>query len=1025
MKHFSILRRALLLGALATGGLTARAQTGGVGIGTTAPDASAALDIVSSSKGALLPRVADATAIANPATGLVVFQTGGTPGFYYYVGGQWQQIATAAGAAVTASNGLTKTGQTIGLGGQLNAPTTIAQAGNNLALTGGSVGIGTGAPQTTLDVSGDFRVSAGTVNSSLGTTGSANANFSGALGQSFTLPVAATITSIRLVAGGASFSTTFQIHNGAGPSGATLLPAPQPIAFVANSPTTAVLTTPLSVPAGVYTIFLNTGSGSNNLRYFNGGENYTGGSVYSGSSAYAPLDLEFAVTYTSGTATSALAVNANGNVGIGTTGAPGQKLDVTGGSIRIGTSGNGLIFPDGTTQTTAATPAAATTAGNGLTKTGNTIALGGTALAAATDVPLAGNNLTFSGTSGNVGIGTTTPGARLEVNNDFRVSATSTAAQQLSQSSTPDNTNTYAFPNPGQSFAMPTAGTITSIFFANGSAGSYGTLTIYQGNGTGGPVLASQSVFVSGFSSSGMALATPLAVPAGQYTFTVTGVSFGYSFSYNAANPYAGGTAYSGATAMPGADLGFTIFYNGAGGTTTTLAATSGGKVGIGTATPAEALDVTGGNLKISTTGRGLIFPDGTTQTTAATPAAVVTAGNGLTRTGNNVALGGTALTAPTDVPLAGQNLTFSGAAGGVGIGTTAPDASAKLEVSSTSQGFLPPRLTSAQRAAIASPAAGLMVYQANGTRGIYYYDGTAWINLTNGRTPDANGSTTPPLPPNGGVVTTLAGTAGSYGSANGTGAAARFNNPYGVAVDAAGTVYVADQNNHTIRKITPAGVVSTLAGTAGPYGSADGTGAAARFNYPTGVAVDAAGVVYVADESNNTIRKITPAGVVSTLAGTSGIGGGSADGTGAAARFDTPIGVAVDASGTVYVGERNNHTIRKITPAGVVSTLAGTSGIGGGSADGTGAAARFNAPIGVAVDASGTVYVADLGNSTIRKITAAGVVSTLAGTAGLDGSANGTGAAARFSYPTGVAVDVAGTVYVADQSNQTIRVIK
>ncbi|MBF9222528.1 hypothetical protein I2H31_15600, partial [Hymenobacter sp. BT662] len=164
---------------------------------------------------------------------------------------------------------------------------------------------------------------------------------------------------------------------------------------------------------------------------------------------------------------------------------------------------------------------------------------------------------------------------------------------------------------------------------------------------------------------------------------------------------------------------------------------------------------------------------------------------------------------------------------GGVRIGTAgAPDASAVLDVVSTTQGFLPPRLTSAQRAAIASPAAGLMVYQTNGTRGIYYYDGTAWVNLTDGKVPDANGLTGPP-PPNGGVVSTLAGAAGLDGSADGTGAAARFYYPAGVAVDAAGTVYVADQFNRTIRKTTAAGVVSTLAGLAGASGSADGTGAA------------------------------------------------------------------------------------------------------------------------------------------------------------------------------------------------------
>ena len=269
------------------------------------------------------------------------------------------------------------------------------------------------------------------------------------------------------------------------------------------------------------------------------------------------------------------------------------------------------------------------------------------------------------------------------------------------------------------------------------------------------------------------------------------------------------------------------------------------------------------------------------------------------------------------------------------------------------------------------------------------------------------------------GVVTTLAGTAGRAGSADGTGAAARFSLPSAVATDADGNVYVVDRSNHTIRKITPAGVVTTLAGTAGSSGSADGTGAAARFNFPLGVATDVNGNVYVADQSNNTIRKITPAGVVTTLAGTAGTSG-SADGTGAEARFDKPEGVATDVSGNVYVADINNDTIRKITPAGVVTTLAGKRF----GADGTGAEASFDGPRGVATDSGGNVFVADRFYHTIRKITPTGVVTTLAGTAGVSGSVDGTGAAARFNLPYGVATDASGNVYVADQSNNTIRKI-
>ena len=219
------------------------------------------------------------------------------------------------------------------------------------------------------------------------------------------------------------------------------------------------------------------------------------------------------------------------------------------------------------------------------------------------------------------------------------------------------------------------------------------------------------------------------------------------------------------------------------------------------------------------------------------------------------------------------------------------------------------------------------------------------------------------------GTATTLAGN-GSLGSADGTGADARFTSPHGVAVDGDGNVYVADRSNQTIRKITPAGVVTTLAGTAPFSGSDDGTGADARFNQPSGLAVDGDGNVYVTDNDNHTIRKITPAGVVTTLAGTAGAWG-SDDGTGADARFQNPHGVAVDGDGNVYVTD-SRDAIRKITPAGVVTTWAGTAQEGG-FVDGIGPSARFNSPSGVAVDGVGNVYVADRSNHAIRKVTPTG----------------------------------------------------
>jgi len=270
-------------------------------------------------------------------------------------------------------------------------------------------------------------------------------------------------------------------------------------------------------------------------------------------------------------------------------------------------------------------------------------------------------------------------------------------------------------------------------------------------------------------------------------------------------------------------------------------------------------------------------------------------------------------------------------------------------------------------------------------------------------------------------TVSTLAGSPGLVGSADGAGSAARFNGPSGIAADSAGNVYVADTGNYTIRKVTSGGEVTTLAGLAGLWGSADGTGSAARFTYPWGVATDSAGNVYVAD-ANDTIRKVTPGGVVTTLAGSES-SGGSADGTGSAARFYHPTGVAADSAGNVYVADSGNHTIRKVTPGGVVSTIAGFAG-SSGSADGTGNSARFNLPWGVATDSAGNVYVADTGNFTIRKVTPGGVVTTLAGLAGWSGSADGSGSAARFYTPQSVGTGANGNVYVADYGNNTVRLV-
>jgi sugar lactone lactonase YvrE len=256
-------------------------------------------------------------------------------------------------------------------------------------------------------------------------------------------------------------------------------------------------------------------------------------------------------------------------------------------------------------------------------------------------------------------------------------------------------------------------------------------------------------------------------------------------------------------------------------------------------------------------------------------------------------------------------------------------------------------------------------------------------------------------------------------GSADGVGSAAGFNFPGGVAVDPAGDVYASDTLNNAIRKITPAGVVSTVAGSMGDPGSVDGIGSAALFNQPGGLAIDGAGNVYVADQLNNTVRMLTPAGVVTTYAGSAGVGG-SADGLATAALFNVPSGVTVDSAGNLYVADYGNFTIRQVSPTGTVTTLAGSPGQIG-HVDGAGSAAQFEAPTAVAVDRAGNVYVADM--AAIRKITPAGVVTTLAGNAyAFHGSADGVGSAAQFDEPMGLAVDANGNVYVADSQNAEIR---
>lgn len=264
-------------------------------------------------------------------------------------------------------------------------------------------------------------------------------------------------------------------------------------------------------------------------------------------------------------------------------------------------------------------------------------------------------------------------------------------------------------------------------------------------------------------------------------------------------------------------------------------------------------------------------------------------------------------------------------------------------------------------------------------------------------------------------TVSTLAGT-GVAGFADGAGSTAQFSGAEGAAVDAQGNVYVADMSNGRIRKIAPDGTVSTFAGGT-TRGLVNGPLATARFHSPTDVALDRQGNFYVTDLGNECIRKITASGTVSTLAGGSGIG--YFDGPGATAKFNNPIGVAVDAQGNVYVAEERGHRIRKVQPDGTVSTVAGTGQAG--FADGAGSSAQFNRPEGITIDAQGTLYIAEYNGRRIRKITSNGTVSTLAGNGNI-GAVDGTGGSAEFYAPSGIIIDVHGDLLVTDDGNSCIR---
>ncbi|MEW5677426.1 T9SS type A sorting domain-containing protein [Flavobacterium enshiense] len=266
------------------------------------------------------------------------------------------------------------------------------------------------------------------------------------------------------------------------------------------------------------------------------------------------------------------------------------------------------------------------------------------------------------------------------------------------------------------------------------------------------------------------------------------------------------------------------------------------------------------------------------------------------------------------------------------------------------------------------------------------------------------------------GAVTTLAGT-GAIGTANGDVASATFRYPDGAIVDSQGNIFITDQSNHLIRKITPAGVVSTFAGSTA--GFLDGSGLSAKFYYPAAMTIDAQDNLYIADWNNHKIRKITPDGTVTTYAGSTS---GYLDGNAATAKFNGPTGLGIDSSGNLYVADYSNNRIRKIDTLGQVTTVAGSGTAG--LADGNGSSASFNHPAVVAVTSEAILYVTDEGNHKIRRISPLGEVTTFAGT-GIIGAADGNASTSSFKNPTGIAIASDNALYIADYGNHKIRKIK